>query len=60
MALDTVIKGSASGTGAEVAGTNQLKIIPENDAYANPQNVGAVKTYGEQEEEIVALLFEFV
>jgi hypothetical protein len=50
MALDTVLRGSASGAGAEVAGTNQLKVIPETVVHDNPQNVGAVKTYGENDQ----------
>lgn len=49
MALDTIIRGSTSGTGAEVAGTNQLKVIPETDAATNPNNVGGVRIFGEND-----------
>jgi hypothetical protein len=48
MALDVNIKGPTTGT-AGVAGTgaDQLKIIPENDAIANPSNVGGVRVFSE-------------
>jgi hypothetical protein len=41
------IEGNTSGNVAEVAGTNQLKIIPEQDVFTNPGNVGAMYTYVE-------------
>jgi hypothetical protein len=47
MALDSYIRGVTSGLGAEVSGTNQLKIIPETNVSANPNNVGAVRIFGE-------------
>lgn len=50
MAQDSIIRGSGSGNGAEVAGTNQLKIIPETDAATNPGNVGGVRIYGENDQ----------
>jgi len=50
MALDAIVRGSTSGTGVEVAGTNQLKIIPETNVTANPGNVGGVKIYGENDD----------
>jgi hypothetical protein len=48
MALDVNIKGPTTGT-AGVAGTgsDQLKIIPENDAIANPSNIGGVRVFSE-------------
>ena len=49
MALDTNIKGISSGT-ADVAGTNQLKVIPEVDASANPGNIGGVRTFSENDQ----------
>jgi hypothetical protein len=50
MALDINVRGSTSGTGAEVAGTNQLKIIPETDVTTNPSNVGGVRIFGEYDQ----------
>lgn len=47
MALDANIRGVTSGTGAEVAGTNQLKIIPETNAAVNGANVGGVRVFSE-------------
>ena len=41
------IEGNTSGNVAEVAGTNQLKIIPETNAYTNAANVGAVRSFSE-------------
>ena len=37
------IEGNVSGNVAEVAGTNQLKIIPEVDSLENPKNIGNVR-----------------
>jgi hypothetical protein len=53
MALDTIIRGSTSGTGAEVAGTNQLKVIPETNAVDNPGNVGGVRIFGENDQGLI-------
>jgi len=53
MALDSIIRGSTSGTGAEVAGTNQLKVIPENDASTNPDNVGGVRIFVENDQGLI-------
>jgi hypothetical protein len=50
MALDATIRGSGTGNGAEVSGTNQLKVIPEVNVTSNPNNVGGVKTYGENDD----------
>jgi len=47
MALDTNIRGSGTGNGAEVNASNQLKVITETDAYTNGANVGAVRVMGE-------------
>ena len=47
MALDTIIRGSGTGNGAEVAGANQLKIIAETNAIANPLNVGGGRMFSE-------------
>lgn len=49
MEMDSIVRGVSTGTGAEVAGTNQLKIIPEQDITANPGNVGAVKIVSEND-----------
>lgn len=49
MALDANIRGSTSGLGAEVNASNQLKVVLETDVGANPQNVGAVRFYSEND-----------
>lgn len=49
MALDTILRGSTSGTGVEVNASNQLKVVPETDAATNPLNVGAVRIFGEND-----------
>ena len=54
MALDAAIRGVTSGTGAEVAGTNQLKIIPENNTNNNPNNLGGVRVYAENDQGLAA------
>jgi hypothetical protein len=43
------IEGNTSGNVVEVAGTNQLKIIPETDVATNPANVGAVRSFSEND-----------
>lgn len=43
------IEGNVSGNVVEVAGTNQLKVIPEVDTITNPANVGAVKAFQEND-----------
>jgi hypothetical protein len=47
MALDTLLRGSGTGNGAEVNASNQLKVITETDAYTNGANVGASRIMGE-------------
>lgn len=49
MALDSNIVGAASGTGADVNASRQLKVVPETDAAANPGNVGAVRQFAEND-----------
>jgi hypothetical protein len=49
MALDTKIVGTSSGNGAEVNASNQMKVVPETDAATNPDNVGAVKIFSEND-----------
>jgi hypothetical protein len=49
MALDTNIRGPVSGLGAEVNSSNQLMVVLETDASANPQNVGATRHFGEND-----------
>jgi hypothetical protein len=41
------IEGNTSGNVVEVAGTNQLKIIPETNASANAANIGGVRNFSE-------------
>lgn len=43
------IEGSSGAGEVGVAGTNQLKVIPETNAAANPGNVGGVRTFGEND-----------
>lgn len=49
MALDANIRGITSGAGADVIGSNQLKVIPETDAATNPGNVGGVRVFSEND-----------
>ena len=49
MALDSVIRGSGSGTGAEVTTTNRLKVDLETDVATNPGNVGGVRCFSEND-----------
>jgi hypothetical protein len=41
------IEGNVSGNVAEVAGTNQLKIIPETNAITSSANIGGVRLFSE-------------
>ncbi len=41
------IEGNTSGNVAEVAGTNQLKVITETNVISNPNNVGAGRVFSE-------------
>lgn len=43
------IEGSASGNVVEVNASNQLKVVTETDASSNPGNVGALRTFGEND-----------
>jgi len=47
MALDTNIRGSSTGNGAEVTAANYLKTITETNVIANPGNVGAGRVFTE-------------
>lgn len=49
MALDSVIRGSVSGSGAEVTAANRLKVELEVDAATNPNNVGGVRCFSEND-----------
>jgi hypothetical protein len=49
MALDTIIKGTVTGYGAEVNTSNQLKIVPETNIEANPNNVGGFRMFSEND-----------
>jgi len=49
MALDSIIRGVLTGTGAEVNSANQLKVVPETNASANPGNVGGVRVFCEND-----------
>lgn len=49
MALDAVIRGNTSGTGAEVTAQNYLKVITETDVATNPTSVGAVRIFSEND-----------
>lgn len=43
------IEGNTSGNVVEVTGSNQLKVITETNAADNPQNVGAVRAFFEND-----------
>jgi len=43
------IEGNTSGNVAEVTAANQLKVVPETDAAANPENVGGIRAFGEND-----------
>jgi hypothetical protein len=49
MALDATIRGSVTGLGAEVNASNQLKVITETDASTNPDNVGTIRIFSEND-----------
>lgn len=49
MALDSNIVGAVTGTGADVNASRQLKVVPETDAATNPDNVGTIRTFGEND-----------
>jgi len=44
------IEGNTSGNVAEVAGTNQLKVITETDALNNSDNIGGIRTFAENDQ----------
>ena len=48
------LEGNTSGNVAEVAGTNQLKIIPEVDATNNAKNIGGIRNYSENDQGLAA------
>jgi len=50
MSMDVDIVGGTSGNKAEVAGSNQLKIIPETNATANAANIGGIRIYSENDQ----------
>jgi len=49
MAMESNIIGALSGTGADVNASRQLKIVPETDVATNPDNVGGVRFFGEND-----------
>ena len=49
MALDSKIVGAVTGTGADVNASNQLKVALETDAATNPENVGGIRIFGEND-----------
>jgi hypothetical protein len=50
MAMDISIVGVTSGQHADVAGTNQLKVILETDAEGNAANIGGIRQFAENDE----------
>ena len=50
MPMDSNIVGSATAGVANVAGTNQLKVITETDAIANAANIGGVRNFSENDQ----------
>ncbi len=49
MALDSNIRGSVSGNGAEVTSYNKLQVELETDASAHPDRVGTVRVFSEND-----------
>ncbi len=49
MALDSNIRGSVSGNGAEVTTYNRLQVEMETDAATYPERVGTVRVFGEND-----------
>jgi len=49
MALDSNIVGGVSGNKVEVDASNRLKVITETDAAANPDGIGGVRIFGEND-----------
>lgn len=47
MALDTILRGAGTGTGAEVTAANAMKVSLESDAYTDPMLIGSVRAMGE-------------
>ena len=47
MSLDTILRGSGTGNGAEVNSGGYLRVVPEVDAYGSPQHVGSIRAMGE-------------
>ncbi len=43
------IEGNVSGNVVEVAGTNQLKVIPETDSIGAVDNIGCIRVFGEND-----------
>lgn len=43
------IEGDVSGNVAEVNAAKQLRVAPETDAAANPENVGAIRAFAEND-----------
>ena len=50
MALDSVIVGKISGTGAEVKTGGLVAVQPETDVATYPERVGGIKMYGANDE----------
>ena len=48
------IEGNTSGNVVEVAGTNQLKIIPETNTVSNQANIGGVRSFHERKGDVVS------
>ncbi len=49
MALDSNIRGSVSGNGAEVTSYNKLQVELETDAALHPERVGGVRVFSEND-----------
>jgi hypothetical protein len=45
--------GNASGNIAEVSAQNQVKVMPETSVSTNPNFVGAVRTFSENDEGLI-------
>lgn len=47
--MESNIVGALTGTGADVNAARQLKVVPETDVATNPENVGGIRIFGEND-----------
>lgn len=47
------IEGNTSGNVVEVTTANQMKVVPETDAAANPDNIGGIRIFSEVDQGLI-------